>query len=306
VIWLALILGGIGAYPFLRERARRPMNDVVRGAAPGCFAELPRGVTHYRWIGPADGSVAVCVHGLTSPSIVWEALARGLARRGYRVLTYDLYGRGFSDRPRGRQDAAFFTSQLEQLLQHQKVRGSITLLGYSMGGAIATRFAAAHPGRIAQLVLIAPAGMGLARGRLLRFIVETPVLGDWLMLALYPGRLRKGLKAERRRPDYREEVATAQGAELNRRGFVPAVLSSLRGILAETQEAAHRLLHESGIPILAIWGAQDDVIPSSAIGTLALWSRDARHAVVEGAGHGLTYTHAEEILTILQDELPPH
>jgi pimeloyl-ACP methyl ester carboxylesterase len=65
--------------------------------------------------------------------------------KGHRVLTYDLYGRGYSDRPGGEQDARFFIRQLEDLLEHQGVTQPVTLLGYSMGGAIGAAFAAKHP-----------------------------------------------------------------------------------------------------------------------------------------------------------------
>lgn len=81
------------------------------------------------------GPVAVCVHGLTTPSFVWHGLARGLATFGYRVLIYDLYGRGYSDRAPGHQDQAYFLQQLNDLLEDQQIKGDITLLGYSMGGA---------------------------------------------------------------------------------------------------------------------------------------------------------------------------
>ncbi|WP_150122055.1 alpha/beta fold hydrolase, partial [Sulfitobacter sp. HI0129] len=98
-------------------------------------------------------------------------------------LVYDLYGRGYSDRPRTRQDAQFFHRQLRELLDHVGVGDDITLIGYSMGGAIATSFAAEHPGRIQQLVLLAPAGMRVPAGRMINIIRSSPLLGDWLMHA---------------------------------------------------------------------------------------------------------------------------
>jgi pimeloyl-ACP methyl ester carboxylesterase len=222
----------------------------------------------------------------------------GLALMGFRVLTYDLYGRGYSDRPRGKQDRAFFIGQLEELLAHEEVREDVTFIGYSMGGAIVTAFAAKHVQMVRQLVLIAPAGMGVVAGGFVRFVARTPLIGDWLVLAFYPSMLRKGIQAEGV-PD----VGALQRRELDYQGFVPAVLASLRGILSARLETEHRKLHDTHVPVIAIWGREDDVIPLTAMGTLAEWSRNAHQEVIEGAGHGLTYTHSEAVLEAIRTEL---
>ena len=73
----------------------------ARADAPGRFALLSRGATHYQFLGLRGGPLAICVHGLSTPSFVFEALAAFLIGRGYRVLIYDHYGRGYSDRSKG-------------------------------------------------------------------------------------------------------------------------------------------------------------------------------------------------------------
>lgn len=149
MIWALLaIVVFIALWPFVREMRKPEMTDRWREDAPGSFVTLSQGVAHYDWIGPVRGPVAVCVHGLTTPSFVWGGLAQGLAAMGFRVLVDDLYGRGYSDRPKGKQDKAFFVAQLEELLAHQEVEADFTLFGYSMGGSIATAFAAKHPARV--------------------------------------------------------------------------------------------------------------------------------------------------------------
>ncbi len=300
MIWFLLILAAVITLPLLIEWNRHSMDNSTRGAAPGQFVRLSKGITHFNWHGPADGPVCVCVHGLTTPSFVWGGLTPGLVERGYRVLTYDLYGRGYSDRPRAPQDRAFFLDQLRELLAHQGVEDDFTLIGYSMGGAISTAFAAEHPDRVNRLVLLAPAGMGLARGKLMRFIIDTPLIGDWLMLVLFPRIHRKGVRAERDLPTAVPDVTLLQAKETEYQGFTPAVLASLRGLLSKTLEPEHAKLQAAGLPVLAIWGGADRVIPAAAIGTLAEWNSKAVHQVLEGAGHGLTYTHADEILKILR------
>jgi len=300
---IAAAAAGTLAWPFAVEALRPRMTRTRRQAAPGQFAKLSRGLTHYRWLGPEGGPVAVCVHGLTTPSFVWEPLAEGLAGMGWRVLVYDLYGRGFSDRPRGAQDSAFFTRQLEELLEDQGVAGEITLLGYSMGGAIATAFAARHAGRLRRLVLIAPAGLGHDLGPVARLAVNHDWLGRWLTLGFYPKSLRRATEAERGLPGQPAGMVDRQIAETRMRGFAPAVLASLRGVLDEDFDDAHRAVAGAGVPVLAVWGEADEVIPLSCKDRLAELNPQARQEVIAGAGHAVAYTHPQEVLSGLGDAL---
>jgi len=307
VIWLLVfgIAAGALMVPFLTEHYRHTMDDGRRGSAPGQFAELSQGVTHYHLSGPRDGPLIVCIHGLTTPSFVWGPLVKGLVAAGFRVLVYDLYGRGFSDRPDLPQDKAFFNTQLDDLLGHLDIEAPFHLIGYSMGGAIAAGFATTYPARVRRLVLLAPAGMALRQTAMLKLIRDRGILGRWLMLAAYPVQLRRGIRAERAQPGANIEISEGQEAQLKFKGFVPAVLASLRGILRSPLEADHLALRQSGLPVLAIWGGGDTVIPASALGQLAAWNRSVIHEVVEEAGHGLPYTHTGEVLGNITAFLPP-
>jgi pimeloyl-ACP methyl ester carboxylesterase len=301
VFWVVLLV--IVATPLAVEYRRKPMDADARRNAPGEFATLSQGVTHYEWLGPLRGPVAVCVHGQTTPSFVWHGLARGLVEMGYRVLVYDIYGRGYSDRPKGLQDQAFFQRQLDDLLKDQQVGDDFTLLGYSMGGAIVTAYTAAHPDRVRQMVLLAPGGVAIKLGLLTRIMIKTPLIGDWLILALFPRQHQKSTEAERKLHSSVENIVDLQQRELQFKGFTPAVLSSLRGLLSGPLQAEHRAIHTAGVPVLAIWARDDALIPMSAMGTLTEWSRSARQDVVDGAGHGLPYTHTEEVLAIMREAL---
>ena len=301
IFWALLFLAGLAAFPFVRERMRKPMDDRARQDAPGQFQRLSQGITHFQWIGPENGPVAVCIHGLTTPSFVWRSIAAGLARMGYRVLVYDLYGRGYSDRPGGAQDKTFFLRQLDDLLDNQAVDDDLTVIGFSMGGAIATAFAASRPGRIRQLVLLATAGMQPVGDRLSRVILSIPLFGRWMMLLRYPGMLRRGLRNEADLPTSVAGINDLQIAELEWRGLLPAVHASLRDLLSESAESWHRSLNRAGVPVLAIWGSDDVVIPLAASDRLSEWNCDARNRIIDGAGHGLPYTHTSDVLRILAE-----
>ncbi|WP_299044951.1 alpha/beta hydrolase [uncultured Tateyamaria sp.] len=298
--WVLLILLGLIAIPVTTELMRTGMSDAVRSNAPGEFALLSQGTTHYEWLGPERGAVAVCVHGLTTPSYVWYGMARGLALLGFRVLIYDQYGRGFSDRIGGKQTAAFFNQQLTDLLSHQNVTEPVTLLGYSMGGAVAAHFTALHPERVKQLILLAPAGMMQLGGRKIALTRDLPVIGDWLFLAGYPWVVRRGIAAEAHVPSSVTDIYELQQVETGRRGYFPAVLSSLRGLLRNTCEDQHKAIAAAGVPVLAVWGDTDDVIPLSCKDTLAAWNPAALQSVVTDAGHGLPHTHTDAVIDAIR------
>ncbi len=291
--------------PFLREAIRPRMGARARDEAPGSFTQLSQGITHYRWLGAGDGPVAVCVHGLTTPSFVWDPIAKGLGEMGYRVLVYDLYGRGYSDRPRGAQDCVFFTRQLIDLLADQGVTEGITLLGYSMGGTIAPTFAAERPGMVRHLVLLAPAGLGHDLGPASRLLAQTGLLGSWAMLSVYGRSMRRALEKDRSQKSSVPGIVDMQIGQLRHRGFLPAVLSSLRGALDADMEEAHRTVAQAGIPTLAIWAEQDEVIPVAGRETLEAWNPAAQQKVVPGADHSLPYTHDAEVIKILAAHLAP-
>lgn len=300
---LFALLAATLAFPFVAETLRPRMTATRRKLAPGQFANLSQGVTHYQWTGPVDGPVAVCVHGLTTPSFVYGPFAEGLAAKGYRVLTYDLYGRGFSDRPKGEQDSAFFNRQLNDLLADQGVTEPFVLVGYSMGGAIGAGFAAAHLTRVKQLILLAPAGMALDLGPLVDMAQRGTFMGTWMTLGFYPKSLRRATEGERGLESPIPHMVDRQIEETRLKGFAPAVLSSLRGVLDEDLEPAHRAVAAAGIPVTAIWGETDEVIPLECKDRLSDWNLAAQNHVIAGAGHTVTYTHTDEVLKALNKTL---
>lgn len=292
VVIVVLIV--LALLPAVLERRRKPMNAALRRNAPGEFATLSQGVTHYRWIGPVRGPVIVAIHGLTTPSPVFDDLAGYLGGLGYRTLVYDLYGRGYSDAVAGPQNDTFFLRQLDDLLADQKLTEDVTLMGYSMGGAIAAAFAGAQPHRVARVILLASAGMTINESQFWRTCRRLPVLGDWIAGVFGAGQIAADAASG-------TSIGAIQLAELNRRGYVPAILSSRRHMLAASQEKALRVLGHEDVPVQAIWGGQDKVIPLTSLGLLAQWDRNAEQEVLADADHSLPWRHAEAVALFLKD-----
>lgn len=297
VLLLALLaFAGVVAAPFLVERRKPRIGRAAREAAPGAFARLPQGITHYRWFGPARGPVIVAIHGSAASAQDWEPFAAGLAALGYRVLAYDIWGRGWSDAVPGVQDAAMLLRQLDALLADQGLDENLTLLGHEMGGALATAYAAAQPERMKRLILVAPAGVTVTEDRLGRIMRRVPLVGDWLHLCLGARRLRAAL------PDDDPALPRLAG-QLARQGFLASVLAARRGILSAGQEAAHRRIGHDDIPVVALWGDAGLQGPLRGPGQLAQWNRNARQDVVSGAGDAPHRSHAGATSAILREVL---
>jgi pimeloyl-ACP methyl ester carboxylesterase len=70
-------------------------------------------------------------------------------------------------------------------------------------------------------------------------------------------------------------------------------------MLAADQGELHRRIAAAGLPVAAVWGEADTVIPLSAKERLAALNPAARQVVVPGATHGLPHTHPEAVAALM-------
>lgn len=99
----------------------------------------------------ATSPTIVCIHGLTANHTCWQPMADTLAPR-WRLIAFDLRGRGDSDKPERGYSLAEHDGDLLGLLDHFGLARAV-LMGHSLGAHIAVRFAVHHPDRVARLVL---------------------------------------------------------------------------------------------------------------------------------------------------------
>ncbi|KAH8726903.1 Alpha/Beta hydrolase protein [Phaeosphaeriaceae sp. PMI808] len=176
-------------------------------ALPGARdVQSPYGsVRVYEW-GPDDGDKILLIHGISTPAIAMADLAHKLVRRGCRVMMFDLFGRGFSDAPSPLQhkyDSCLYFSQILLCLQSSPIswsgHRSFTIIGYSLGGAIAADFASYFPYQVCGLVLVAPGG--LIRKRNITFksklLYQSSWLPEWMVHRMAANRLWTGRKSEK-------------------------------------------------------------------------------------------------------------
>lgn len=101
---------------------------------------------------PGKGPAIVCIHGLTANHTCWASMADILAP-DYRLIAYDLRGRGESDKPDKGYSLEIHGEDLGRLLDRFGLKKAI-VMGHSLGAHIALRFAVKHPARVSKLVLV--------------------------------------------------------------------------------------------------------------------------------------------------------
>ncbi len=260
----------------------RILDDEARAEAPGSFARLSAGVTHYELAGPEDGPPVVLVHGFSVPSYIWDPVFEALSAAGFRVLRYDLFGRGFSDRPEARYDREFFDSQLAELVDALAIPRPLGLAGLSMGGPIAAVFAARRPEQVSRLALLDPAGLPMPEPLSIK-LVKLPVIGEWLMARIGDKVLLGNLARDMKTPDeaYIEKFKT----QMQFKGFKRALLATMRsGVLTDASDA-FRAVGRRGIPTLLIWGEEDQVVPFLHNEIVRQFIPQAEFHAIPEAGH---------------------
>lgn len=234
--------------------------DAARANAPGQFVTLSDGVTHYELAGPADGLPVVLIHGFSVPAFIWDPTFAGLADAGFRVLRYDLFGRGYSDRPDIIYNQALFDRQLRDLLTTLDLGATVDLVGLSMGGGIAVYFTAHHPERVRRLALIDPSGMPI-RQPLPAHLLRIPLVGEWLIDHFAERLIIMGMARDAYARDKAPELAARYREQMRYRGFKRAILSTWRHghlfNMSDVYQTVGRLEH----PVLLIWGRGDKTIP---------------------------------------------
>jgi pimeloyl-ACP methyl ester carboxylesterase len=100
-----------------------------------------------------EGTLLLLVHGFSNDAHVWDWIAPVLAPH-YRVVAIDQRGHGQSDRdPEGRYDHLSMANDLAAVLESLGAERAV-IVGHSLGGRVAMRFAGLHPEKLAGLVIV--------------------------------------------------------------------------------------------------------------------------------------------------------
>ncbi|MGI5216922.1 alpha/beta fold hydrolase [Nocardia sp. CA-290969] len=233
-------------------------------------ADPTAGFDNGRWVsGDNRTPDFVLLHGLPTDSEAWRPVT---AATGGSSYTIDLPGLGRS--APGPDPTRYTPDELMAAVTTRPI-----LVGHSLGCLPVLRYAAAHPDRIAGIVLIAPAFLQPRASWLTRLPITAPILRR-----LGPDRLAATLGVP---PGPAIESASAN---LRRPGVARRTVQALRAASRPERRAeAGRLLEEVTVPVHIVAGSRDPLTTPAA----------APITVIEGAGHYPHLTHPEQVAEIL-------
>ncbi|MFD7310294.1 alpha/beta fold hydrolase [Promicromonospora sp. NPDC059942] len=252
-----------------------------------------------------SGQPVVLIHGYPLDGNSWERQSRELIAAGYRVITYDRRGFGNSSKVGTGYDYDTFAADLDAVLTSLDLR-DVILVGFSMGTGELARYVKNHGAdRVAKLAFLAslepflvaaddnPEGVpqsvfdGIAEAaRSDRFAWFTNFYKDFYNL---DENLGSRISQEAVTASWNTATGSAPVAAY---AVVPTWIEDFRADVAAVRAA--------GKPSLILHGTKDNILPIDATGRRFHDAfPEAEYVEIEGAPHGLLWTHAAEVNEVL-------
>ena len=287
---------------------RSPSAAAIRSGSAGCPVESRvvvveslrlsdgRMLCTRRWPGTGHETL-VLLHGLLDCSEGWTRLCDEMS---CTRIAFDLPGFGHSDLPHLGSIAGYARDVAEGLAMLGVER--FTLVGHSLGGAVATAVAELMPAQVAALVLLAPAGFGRLH---LAEAVSVPGVRDLVRaalpialssrLAVTAGYLTMVTNGAAPEPELVERItARAAGLAAGAREGTRAVVAAGR-----CREAFHRRRVGYGGPVFAVWGDRDRLVPVSHRAGVRAALPQARILVWPGMGHHPLRERLDDLIDLI-------
>lgn len=247
------------------------------------------------------GQPVVLIHGYPLDGNSWERQSRELIAAGYRVITYDRRGFGQSSKVGAGYDYDTFAADLNTVLNTLDLR-DVILVGFSMGTGELARYVKNHGHeRVAKLAFLAslepflvaaddnPTGVpqsvfdGIEEAaRADRFAWFTNFYQDFYNLGENLG------------SRISQEVVTASWNTAT--GSAPVAAYAVVSAWIEDFRADVEAVRAAGKPSLILHGTKDNILPIDATGRpFHKAFPEAQYVEIEGAPHGLLWTHAAEV-----------
>ena len=246
-----------------------------------------------------SGQPVVLIHGFPFSGRAWERQTPAILDSGRRVVTYDRRGFGKSSQPTVGYDYDTFAADLDTLLKTLDLSDAV-LIGHSMGtGEIARYLGNYGSERISKVVFISP---------IPPFLLQTDDNPTGVPMSVFEG-IQASIRGDRFKymdnflaafynPDtflgnlvsketiQENWIAGVSASPIGTLKCVPAWLTDFRGDLPRID-----------VPALIIHGTDDRILPASSTGGEFLHKAIANSELfmVEGAPHGVLWTHAEDV-----------
>lgn len=256
---------------------------------------------HYEDLG--EGKPVVLIHGWPLSGASWEKQIAALLATGHRVITYDRRGFGRSTQPSTGYEYETLAEDLHKILVRLDVYDA-TLVGFSMGGGEVARYLGKYGSeqRVTKAVFI---------GSVTPFLLKTADNPEGVDGDIFAG-IKQGLVADRPafladflKNFYNFDVlgGTKVSEQLIQYSWNVAVAASPKATLDCVTAWGTDFRHDLAsveIPVLVIHGDADRIVPIEV--SARRMQSAVKHSelvVIEGAPHGLIWTHAEHVNSAL-------
>lgn len=264
------------------------------GSTPVVFAEL------------GEGPPLVLIHGLGG---CWQNWLENIPylSKSHRVLALDLPGFGASPAPPWPVSIAGMAQFVRAFCDQLGLGSDTTLIGHSMGGAIASDLTAISPGRFDKLVLVAGAGITFARAwrepatvisRV--FNLARPFTATYARDAVLRPHLRRAVFSG---IIYRPQLMGREILFEIARDGGPNAPSFAEAFVSLMGHDGRELLREIEVPTLVIWGNNDRIVPVSAALVHHQRISDSRLEIFNHTGHMIMMERPQRFNAVLEDFL---
>jgi pimeloyl-ACP methyl ester carboxylesterase len=249
-----------------------------------------------------QGPPVLLLHGIGHSLRNWSRTVPALVEAGFRAISIDTPGFGYSERPSELLAQAAVTAFLDEFLDTFYL-DQVNLVGHSLGGSLATVYALDRPQRVIRLALVAAAvGPDVNPAlRLLALRVARPLLRPLALRQVF------GLLAG----SWDDEILQSELRDAERWLSDPAAREyfwnvlrlgvALRGMKPEWLLLER--LRDLKMPVMVAWGRKDRLLPFSNVEKIRSRLPDARYELYDNAGHMLPYEVAEPFNSALIDFL---
>jgi non-heme chloroperoxidase len=251
-----------------------------------------------------SGQPVVLIHGFPFSGATWEKQTNALLAAGYRTITYDRRGFGASSQPGAGYDYDTFAADLSVIMNELDLRDAI-LIGHSMGTGEVTRYLGTYGSqRVSQAVMLSP---------IAPFLLKTPDNPEGVDKSLLQG-FQQAILQDRFayltqfcnaffNPD--QNMGKRVSEEAFRAHWEIGARASGKGTydcVDAWQEDFRADLPKIDVPVLMMQGDQDRVLPPPSTGLrLGPMLPSSTWVYLQGAPHGIPWTHADEINKAIMD-----
>jgi pimeloyl-ACP methyl ester carboxylesterase len=294
LIWLGAVAFVLLVHTVITDRETKD-GEKSRG---GEIVELAGGDLHYKDEGDRDDPVVILLHGFASSQRWWDRVAPDLARRGLRVIRFDLLGHGGSEKPRDGYAPDEQARRVAAALRKLRVKRA-TVVGHSMGGTVASALVEQEPRLVRRLAVIGTLPRdGFAELPFTGRVATWPVVGELVRRFAPDQVIKAGL-----------DSAIADDVDVPD-AFVDDVdgmtFSSYDKSITEANEFVEdrpnsERVASSDVPLLVIFGTADEIVEPEAADQ---WAKDvpgARVVKMHGVGHSPHWERPRDVVKLLLD-----